>query len=107
MPRALEAGDPTALKVPFYHANIDYDEVLFYHSGEFFSRTGIVKGMLTLHPQGIHHGPQKKAVENSHSLTKTNEVAVMLDTRNPLYVSDQASQIEEVNYWKSWRIIIK
>ncbi len=60
-PRPLENGDPRALKVPFYHSNIDFDEVLFYHAGEFFSRDGIAPGMLTFHPQGIHHGPQARA----------------------------------------------
>ena len=49
--------------MPFYHSNIDYDEVLFYHAGDFFSREGIDRGMVTFHPQGIHHGPQPGAVE--------------------------------------------
>jgi homogentisate 1,2-dioxygenase len=64
---AAPAGErrPSALKVPFYHSNIDFDEVLFYHRGEFFSRAGIEPGMLTFHPQGIHHGPQAKAFERS------------------------------------------
>ena len=57
--QAVES-DPEALRVPFYHRNTDYDEVLFYHDGEFFSRAGIQPGMLTLHPQGIHHGPQPR-----------------------------------------------
>ena len=65
MPRPLENGDPRALKVPFYHSNIDFDEVLFYHAGEFFSRDGIAPGMLTFHPQGIHHGPQPGAAERA------------------------------------------
>ena len=77
VPRPLENGDPSALKVPFYHSNIDFDEVLFYHSGEFFSRAGIAPGMLTFHPQGIHHGPQEKAFERSRAATRTEEVAVM------------------------------
>ena len=63
-PRPLES-DPEALRIPFYHRNTDYDEVLFYHQGEFFSRAGIRPGMLTLHPQGIHHGPQPQAVRNN------------------------------------------
>jgi len=76
VPRPLES-DPEALRVPFYHRNTDYDEVLFYHRGEFFSRAGIQPGMLTLHPQGIHHGPQPQAVQASKGKIETSEVAVM------------------------------
>ena len=101
LPRALETGDPKAMKVPFYHSNIDFDEVLFYHDGEFFSRTGISAGMLTFHPQGIHHGPQPGAVERSRDATHTSETAVMIDTRRPLAVAAEAS-CELDDYWKSW-----
>lgn len=102
LPRALETGDPKAMKVPFFHSNIDFDEVLFYHDGEFFSRTGIAAGMLTFHPQGIHHGPQPGAVERARDATRTEEVAVMIDTRRPLEVLPGAEQSENADYWKSW-----
>ena len=62
---------PKRLRVPFYHRNMDYDEVLFYHQGNFFSRAGIQPGMMTLHPQGIHHGPQPQAVDASQAKTST------------------------------------
>jgi len=102
LPRGLETEDPKAMKVPFFHSNIDYDEVLFYHDGEFFSRTGIAPGMVTFHPQGIHHGPQQGAIERSRAATKTNEVAIMVDTRRPLNVERIASEVENPDYWKSW-----
>jgi homogentisate 1,2-dioxygenase len=103
LPRPLENGDAGAMKVPFYHSNIDFDEVLFYHRGQFFSRNGISQGMMTLHPQGIHHGPQKEAVARSRDITETNEIAVMIDTRNPLTIKDEANSLEQTNYWQSWR----
>lgn len=103
LPRPLENGDPVALKVPFYHSNIDFDEVLFYHAGQFFSRPGIAPGMLTFHPQGIHHGPQAKAFEASKQATRTEEVAVMLDTRNPLKVLAPVARAEVTEYWKCWQ----
>jgi homogentisate 1,2-dioxygenase len=103
LPRPLENGDPGALKVPFYHANVDFDEVLFYHSGEFFSRTGIAPGMMTLHPQGIHHGPQPGASERASKATRTEEVAVMIDTRAPLLPVPAAERLEIADYWKSWK----
>ncbi len=103
LPRPLENGDPRAMKVPFYHSNIDFDEVLFYHSGEFFSRAGISAGMLTFHPQGIHHGPQGAAAERAARVEKTEEVAVMLDAKNPLRPCAAANGVELVEYWKSWQ----
>lgn len=103
LPRPLENGDPRALKVPFYHSNIDFDEVLFYHSGEFFSRAGISPGMLTFHPQGIHHGPQSPAFKRAESATRTEEVAVMLDTKRPLLPCDDAQGVELNDYWRSWQ----
>jgi len=102
-PRPLENGDPAALKVPFYHSNIDFDEVLFYHAGEFFSRDGISPGMLTFHPQGIHHGPQPRASERASGARRTEEIAVMIDTRRPLAVCAPATAFEIDSYWKSWQ----
>ncbi|MDO9019681.1 MAG: homogentisate 1,2-dioxygenase [Deltaproteobacteria bacterium] len=102
LPRPLENGDPRAMKVPFYHSNIDFDEVIFYHRGQFFSREGISAGMLTLHPQGIHHGPQPAALGRTANVTHTDEVAVMLDTKNPLDASPDAERVERADYWKSW-----
>jgi homogentisate 1,2-dioxygenase len=101
VPRPLEE-DPAVLKVPFYHANIDADEVLFYHSGNFFSRVGIGVGYMTLHPQGVHHGPQPAAIEKSKSLERTEEVAVMVETENPLTLSEDASAVVITEYETSW-----
>lgn len=102
LPRPLETGDPAALRVPFYHSNIDFDEVLFYHDGDFFSRAGIGPGMVTFHPQGIHHGPQPQAVAKAATRERTNEVAVMVDTRNPLELTGPGAAAQDPNYWKSW-----
>jgi homogentisate 1,2-dioxygenase len=102
LPRPLETGDPEALRVPFFHSNIDFDEVLFYHDGDFFSRQGIEPGMVTFHPQGLHHGPQPGAAARAKGKTRTDEKAVMLDTRNPLKVSPEAKSIASGDYWKSW-----
>lgn len=100
-PRPLET-DPEALRVPFYHRNMDYDEVLFYHQGEFFSRAGIQPGMLTLHPQGIHHGPQPNAVQSSQTKTHTTEVAVMIESQRPFTVKKEMDALEITDYALSW-----
>ncbi|MEK7433556.1 MAG: homogentisate 1,2-dioxygenase [Cyanobacteriota bacterium] len=104
VPRPIETAEGS-LKVPFYHRNIDYDEVLFYHDGDFFSRDGIDSGMITFHPQGIHHGPHPKALKNSITNPKkeTDEYAVMIDTRNPLIPTKNAEKIENTEYYLSWK----
>ncbi|NNK32240.1 MAG: homogentisate 1,2-dioxygenase [Xanthomonadales bacterium] len=102
-PRPFER-DPGALKVPFFHNNDDYDEVIFYHEGEFFSRDNIHPGMMTWHPMGFTHGPHPKALKNAfeQKVEGTNEVAVMIDTRDPLEAGEQASAIEWDGYVNSW-----
>lgn len=100
--RPLEETKHKVLKVPFYHANIDYDEVLFYHKGDFFSRDNIEKGSITFHPQGIHHGPHPKAFEKANDKTYTDEYAVMIDTRYPLLPTEEFDRLEIKDYWKSW-----
>lgn len=104
VPRPLES-DPGALKVPFYHSNDDYDEVLFYHRGQFFSRDNIHPGMLTLHPSGLTHGPHPKAYRASKAggRTETDEVAVMLDARDALDVAELPEGVEWAGYVDSWR----
>jgi len=103
-PRPLES-DPGALRVPFYHSNDDYDELIFYHKGEFFSRDNIYPGMFTLHPCGFPHGPHPKAFAAGKEMLRkhTDEVAVMVDTRQALDITEQAHSIEWEQYWESWK----
>ena len=102
-PRPFEK-DPGALKVPFFHNNDDYDEVLFYHSGDFFSRDNIDAGMMTFHPAGFTHGPHPKALNNMLKPKKaeTDEYALMIDTRDGLTVADLPNNIEDDSYLFSW-----
>lgn len=102
-PRPFES-DPDALKVPFFHSNDDYDEVLFYHAGDFFSRDNIDAGMMTFHPCGFTHGPHPKALKNAFTQAKpaTDEYAVMIDTRDALQVGDLPGGVENTEYVKSW-----
>ena len=104
LPRPLEK-DRDALKVPFYHQNIDYDEVLFYHEGDFFSRDNLHAGMMSFHPMGFPHGPHPKAVKSVENKTETNEIAVMIDSRWPLFADEAMAGVELKDYWKSWRSV--
>ena len=104
VPRPFET-DPGALKVPFFHNNDDYDEVIFYHAGNFFSRDHIGPGMLTLHPAGFTHGPHPKALKNMlvQSKPATDEYAVMIDARDALEITDAARGVEFAGYVDSWK----
>jgi homogentisate 1,2-dioxygenase len=103
-PRPIES-DPGALKVPFFHNNDDYDEVIFYHRGEFFSRDDIRPGMVTLHAGGFTHGPHPKAFAAGakHARKETDEVAVMIDTRDALDVAPLPQGVESPRYVDSWK----
>jgi homogentisate 1,2-dioxygenase len=103
-PRPFET-DPGTLKVPFFHNNDDYDEVLFYHAGDFFSRDHIEAGMMTFHPSGFTHGPHPKALKNMLVQAKpaTDEYAVMIDARDPLELGEAAAVAETPAYVDSWK----
>ena len=104
VPRPFET-DPGALKVPFFHNNDDYDEVIFYHAGDFFSRDNIKPGMMTLHPCGFTHGPHPKALKNMLVQAKpaTDEYAVMIDVRDALEIAQAAHDVEWTGYVDSWK----
>jgi len=101
LPRPFET-DADALKVPFYHQNIDFDEILFYHAGDFFSRDNLHAGMITFHPAGFPHGPHPKAFDKVNSKSHTDEVAVMIDTLQPLKIDPEFAKVEVQDYWASW-----
>lgn len=93
---------PQSIPAPYAHSNVDSDEVLYYVDGDFMSRNHVEKGMITLHPIGIPHGPQPGAAERSIGKTKTDELAVMVDTFKPLMLTKEAFEIEDPDYHKSW-----
>ncbi len=93
---------PQAIPAPYNHSNIDSDEVLYYVDGDFMSRNHVEKGYISLHPAGIPHGPHPGAMERSIGQTKTEELAVMVDTFAPLKITKQALGIDDSTYWKSW-----
>jgi len=93
---------PQAVPAPYNHSNIDSDEVLYYVDGDFMSRKNVTRGMITLHPAGIPHGPHPGAVEKSIGAKETKELAVMVDTFHPLWLTKEAIEIENPNYVMSW-----
>ena len=93
---------PEAIPAPYPHSNIDSDEVIFYSMGDFMSRNGIEKESITLHPSGVTHGPHPGRYEGSIGKTKTDELAVMIDTFKPLHAVETDYNFEDSNYFLSW-----
>ncbi len=93
---------PHSIPAPYNHSNIDSDEVLYYVDGDFMSRKHVERGMITLHPAGIPHGPHPGTVEKSIGKKETKELAVMVDTFHPLILTKDALGIEDDSYVYSW-----
>lgn len=91
-----------AIPAPYNHSNVDSDEVLYYVEGEFMSRKGVSEGSITLHPYGIPHGPQPGKYQGSIGKKATDEYAVMLDTFQPLTITEDALAIDDPDYPYSW-----
>ncbi len=101
-PRMLDFH-PEAIVVPYNHSNIDSDEILYYVEGNYKARKGIDVGSISLHPQGIPHGPHPGTVEKSIGATFTNELAVMCDTFRPMFPTKAALALDDSNYPMSWK----
>ena len=100
-PRPYDFG-PTAVPAPYNHSNVDSDEVLFYASSDFMSRKGIEYGSITLHPDGLPHGPHPGRTEASIGAKFTNELAVMMDSFRPMKVAREFVAFEDDKYQFSW-----
>jgi homogentisate 1,2-dioxygenase len=94
--------DPQAVPIPYYHANIDSDEVIYYVAGNYGARK-VEHGSVTVHPRGIVHGPQSGAVEASlRAPRETDELAVMVDTFRPLQLAEACAGLDDAAYLRSW-----
>lgn len=93
---------PQSIPAPYYHSNVDSDEVLYYVHGDFMSRTGVQEGSITLHPMGIPHGPQPGKTEASIGKKETDEYAIMIDTFQPLRVTKNVKATMVEDYSQSW-----
>ncbi len=93
---------PESIPVPYHHSNVGSDEVIYYASESFMSRRGIEYGSITLHPDGVPHGPHPGTIEASLGATATDELAVMIDTFRPLRVARDAEEVDDPQYVTSW-----
>ncbi|GAA4089582.1 homogentisate 1,2-dioxygenase [Actinomadura miaoliensis] len=95
---------PLAIPVPYYHSNVDSDEVMFYCGGDYEARkgSGIAQGSVSVHPGGTPHGPQPGAYERGIGVEFFDELAVMVDTFRPLELGEGGLACEDPAYAWSW-----
>ena len=93
---------PDSIPSPYPHSNVDSDEIIFYSKGNFISRKGVNAESITFHPCGLPHGPQPGKYEDSIGKSRTEEIAVMIDTFKPLSLAISISEIDDYKYLKSW-----
>jgi homogentisate 1,2-dioxygenase len=95
---------PGAIPVPYYHSNVDSDEVMFYCGGDYEARkgSGIGQGSISLHPGGHSHGPQPGAYERSIGAEAFDELAVMVDTFRPLDLGEGGLASDDGTYAWTW-----
>jgi homogentisate 1,2-dioxygenase len=103
LPRKVDYH-PLSIPVPYYHSNVDSDEVMFYVGGDYEARkgSGINIGSISLHPGGHAHGPQPSAIEASLGAEKFDELAVMIDTFLPLDFGEAGLAAEDPAYAWTW-----
>ena len=95
---------PLSIPVPYYHSNVDSDEIMFYVDGDYEARkgSGIGKGSISVHPGGHAHGPQPGATEKSIGVHYFDETAVMVDTFRPLELGEAGRAVDDGRYAGSW-----
>jgi homogentisate 1,2-dioxygenase len=103
VPRKVDYHE-LAVPVPYYHSNVDSDEVMFYVGGDYEARKGsaIGIGSISLHPGGHAHGPQAAAIEASLGADHFDELAVMVDTFRPLELGEAGLAVEDPGYAWTW-----
>ncbi|MBF4163459.1 homogentisate 1,2-dioxygenase [Nocardioides acrostichi] len=103
LPRKVDYHE-LAIPVPYYHSNVDSDEVMFYVAGDYEARkgSGIGLGSISLHPGGYAHGPQPDAIEASLGAESFDESAVMVDTFAPLELGEGGLAVEDPAYAWTW-----
>ncbi len=91
LPRKVDYHE-LAIPVPYYHSNVDSDEVMFYVGGDYEARkgSGIGLGSISLHPGGYAHGPQPSAIEASLGRRTTSRSPRSWSTPSPRSTSARA-----------------
>ncbi len=86
---------PLSIPVPYYHSNVDSDEVMFYCGGNYEARkgSGIGQGSITPAPGRAQPRPAARGVRAQHRRAEVDELAVMVDTFRPLELGEAGQRL--------------
>ncbi|MDT5070320.1 MAG: homogentisate 1,2-dioxygenase [Mycobacterium sp.] len=74
-------------RTPWYHRNVDFDEIAFFHGGSLYG-IPMPPGLLSHAPQGVHHGAPEKARERARrkfdDYSHVDWSVIAIDTRRRL-----------------------
>ncbi|MCW2731730.1 MAG: homogentisate 1,2-dioxygenase [Mycobacterium sp.] len=86
LPKRAE-GVPGTERTPWYHRNVDFDEIAFFHSGSLYG-IPMPPGLISHAPQGVHHGAPEKARERARrkfdEYDRVDWSVIAIDTRRRL-----------------------
>ena len=86
LPKPAE-GVPGTERTPWYHRNVDYDEIAFFHGGSLYG-IPMPPGLISHAPQGVHHGAPEKARERARrkfdDYDQVDWQVIAIDTRRRL-----------------------
>lgn len=86
LPKPAE-GVPGTERTPWYHRNVDLDEIAFFHGGS-INGIPMPPGLISHAPQGVHHGAPEKARERARrkfdDIDRVDWQVIAVDTRRRL-----------------------
>ena len=89
LPKPAE-GVPGTERTPWYHRNVDFDEIAFFHGGSLYG-IPMPPGLISHAPQGVHHGIPEAGRERSRrkfdDYTRVDWKVIAIDTRRRLIPS--------------------
>ncbi len=91
LPKPAE-GVPGTERTPWYHRNVDFDEIAFFHGGSLYG-IPMPPGLISHAPQGVHHGAPEKARERARrkfdDFDTVDWQVIAIDTRQRLTPSPE------------------
>ena len=91
LPKPAE-GVPGTERTPWYHRNVDFDEIAVFHGGSLYG-IPMPPGLISHAPQGVHHGAPEKARERARrkfdDYDSVDWKVIAIDTRQRLTPSPE------------------
>jgi homogentisate 1,2-dioxygenase len=105
IPPLRSQTDPRTMKIPFWHNNDDYDEIVFNHDGVPLPHPDLDEGSMTFHPSGLTHSVYPPQFEYMFEVPFEERVsyAVLIDSRASVRVAESMEDCEVRTYVNCWK----